>query len=85
MYLTPFLDRVKELYPATTDDVNDWIFWLFWSGLYVTSADLTSLVAHSPYYLLLIMLTLEKYSHKWVRNRFNCNRENIIYFKTILE
>lgn len=65
MYPTPFFTRFKLRRPQYTEGVNNTIFWMFWSGVYVEGSDLNSYGTYAPYYALVIVLIMEKYAQRW--------------------
>ena len=69
MYPTPLLSEYKTLHKGTGDNMNDpeyfkvidkSIFWLFWSGIYMSMEDLGSFDKHMPLYIWFILLIFEK-------------------------
>lgn len=69
MYPTPILTSLKSNIeeskdpnaPITyTEFTNNSIFWLFWSGVYMSPEDVNSYSNHAPLYVMLILLILEK-------------------------
>ena len=65
--------------------MDDVILWLFWSGLYISPERLVDVSSHGPYYLLIIVLILEKYAQRWMTNRLGCTLEQVKEFKKLDE
>ncbi len=49
--------------------MDNTIFWMFWSGVYVSPEDLSHYGTYAPYYALVIVLIMEKYAQRWQFNR----------------
>ena len=86
MYPTPALDTLEsdqlQLYST---QIREWIFWIFWCGIYKTPENLTNIGSSLPLYVMLILLIFEKQAQKWQINRFGCSIEKIRYFTKIDE
>ena len=59
------------------------VFLLFWGGFYCDYDDVSYWQAIYPYYILLIITTLERLAQIWIENRFGCSKKQIETFKDI--
>ena len=59
------------------------IFLLFWGGFYV-NADLYNFEEVVwPFYVLFILVIIERLAQYWIENRFGCTEKEIANFKNI--
>jgi hypothetical protein len=73
MYPTPILTDLKQkMTPDQQVVTNDAIFWLFWSGIYISPEDVYNIGNHAPLYIMLILLIFEKSAQRWQLNRYGC-------------
>ena len=64
---------------------NNAIFWLFWSGIYVSPGEVQNYGNHAALYVMLILLIFEKQSQRWQLNRYGCTLSKVREFKHLEE
>lgn len=66
MYPTPILTALKDRMTLPQQSTtNKAIFWLFWSGVYVSPDSQQVYKDHAFLYLMLILLIFEKAAQRW--------------------
>lgn len=65
MYPSPILSDVTKKHPEAADRVDTAIFWLFWSGIYVSPSNTGASVSHGPLYILIAVLVIDKITQGW--------------------
>lgn len=60
MYPTPLMPELKNKLPEYTEQINNTIYWLFWSGIYAAPSTKSDSKSHAPLYVILILLIFEK-------------------------
>jgi hypothetical protein len=63
--------------------VDDFVWWLFWLGIYVDPKDSSAFASHFPMYILIGMFVLEKICQKWLTNRYGCSLNKVKQFSRI--
>ena len=69
----PFSDSVKQQI----------LFLFFWGGVYSDLDYQTYIQSVYPFYILMILLIMERLAQLWIDNRFGCSKEVILKFKQI--
>jgi hypothetical protein len=86
MYPTPILTQLKDkMTPDQQSMTNTAIFWLFWSGVYVSPEQVSGYRDHIILYMMLILLIFEKSTQRWLTNRYGCSIQKVSEFKTLEE
>ena len=51
------------------------MFLFFWTGVYADNDNVEYMAAVYPFYLLLILLIIERLAQIWIDNKFGCDEE----------
>lgn len=77
-------DKSRKLVAETTLEYT--VFLFFWGGVYCNCADTSSgayIDLTYPFYLMLILATMERLAQIWIENRFGCSPGQILLFRDI--
>ena len=78
IYISSFAhlyDTSEQESPLSEKTKQKIVFLFFWMGVYADNDNVDYLATVYPFYLLLILLIIERLAQIWIDNKFGCDEE----------